>query len=115
MVQSSHEEVEIIVEHDGEQETLRGVREGAFVRLSKRLLASHPAVRAALRNVQDGERLNNVWAVLPESPDSPAKAGQDLLANVRVGKRTGGFVLAAGVALGVIVAIKAIQRSHNEP
>lgn len=115
VVQSSHEEVEIVVEHDGEQETLRGVREGAFVRLSKRLLASHPAVRAAVRSVRGGESLNNVWAVIPENAGDPVRPGQDLLVNIRVGKRTGGFAIAAGVALGVIVAIEAIRRAHNEP
>lgn len=115
MVQPSHKEVEIVVEYDGERETLRGVREGAFVRLSKRLLASHPAVRAAVRGVRGGDSLNNVWAVVPENPGDPVQPGQALLANVRIGKRTGGYVIAAGVALGAIVAIEAIKRAHNEP
>lgn len=119
MVQPAHEEVEIIVERDGERRTLRGVREGAYVRLYH---VVHPAVKAAVRNVKDtlgvriGKKVNNVWvAVGSEESGDPVQPGQDLLANVRIEKRTGGFVIAAGVALGVIVAIEAIRRSHHEP
>lgn len=123
MVQSSHEEFEFIVEHDGEQEVLRGICEqGGYVRLYKHLLTLHPAVKAAVRNVKDamgarnGRRVNNVWvAVDSEESDNSIRPGQNLLANVRVEKLTGGFVIAAGVALGAIVAIEAIRRSHNEP
>lgn len=115
MVTPPPEEVKIVVEHDGQVETLRGVREGSFVRLSKRLLAFHPGVEAAVRNTRDGASVNNIWAVLPEGSDTPAHLGQKLLANIRVSKRTGGFAVAAGVALGVVIAVEAIRRSHNEP
>lgn len=124
MVQPSHEEVEIIVERDGEQRVLRGVRErqSPYVRLYEQFHAFHPAVKAAVRSVRDelGERIgkgvNNVWAVVgsEESSDS-VQHGQNLLANVRIEKRTGGYVVAVGVVLGAIVAIEAIRRSHNEP
>lgn len=119
MVQSSPEEIEVVVERNGEQQTLRGVRESgsSFVRLPKHLqhlLAPHPAVKAAIRSVLGGKSVNNIWVAVPDDPDSPVQPGQDLLANIRIGKRTGEFAIAAGVALGVILSIRTIKRLHHE-
>jgi hypothetical protein len=125
VVQSSHEEeVEIIVEHDGEQETLRGVRVGKspYVQLHKQFHAFHPAVKAAVRNAKDalgvkiGKGVKDVWmAVGSEESGDLIQRGQNLVANVRIKTSTGGFIVAAGVALGAIVAVEAIRRSHQEP
>jgi hypothetical protein len=121
---SPEEEVEIIVEHDGEQETLRGVRVGKspYVQLYKQFHAFRPAVKA-VRNAKDalgvkiGKGVKDVWmAVGSEESGDLVQRGQNLLANVRIKTSTGGFIVAAGVALGVIVAIEeAIRRSHQEP
>lgn len=119
MAQSAPEEFEFIVERDGEQRTLRGVREGKspYVRLDKRFHALHPAVKAAVQNAKDrfgvqiGKGVNNVWVAVgsEESGDDSVQRGEHLLANIRIEKRTGGFVIAAGVALGVVVAMKLLD------
>jgi hypothetical protein len=102
MAKNENKRVKAIYRHSGVRAAFRGQKEGDFVRISNGDAEQHPLIRAA---IEEGDTLNNVWLV---------QRGQELLARVRVSKRTGGFAIAATVTLGAFVAIK-VYRSHNEP
>ena len=102
MAKNENNRVKVIFEqHSGARGAFRGHEEGEYVRIAKSDAEQHPLIQAA---VEEGDTLNNVWLT---------RRGQELLARIRVSKRTGGFAIAATVTLGAIVAIKA-YRSYNE-
>lgn len=101
MAKNGNKKVKAIYQRSGIREAFRGQREGDYVRIANSDAERHPLIRAA---IEEGDTLNNVWLV---------QRGQELLARVRVSKRTGGFAIAATVTLGAFVAIK-VYRSYNE-
>jgi hypothetical protein len=110
MVAPRDEKVSVEYEHGGVRKTLSGSKEGEYVRVSKEDIGQHPEI---LDLTKSGDTLNNAWLIFVEQSGNVLRKGQELRARVRVGRRTGGFAIAATVTLGVVVAVKAIQRSRE--
>lgn len=110
MVAPKDEKVSVEYEHEGVRKTLSGSKEGEYVRVAKEDIRQHPEV---LGLTKQGDTLNNAWLIFVEQSGNVLRKGQELRARVRVSKRTGGFAIAATVTLGVVVAVKAIQRSRD--
>ena len=87
---------------NGKKEIVHGEKEGesGYWRWLKTEAEQHPLIRAA---IEKGDKVNNVWLI---------RQGHELIARIRVNKRTGGFAIAATITLGAIVA-KAIH-DHNK-
>ena len=110
MVAPKDDKVSIEYVHDGVRKTLGGSKEGEYVRLSKEDVRQHPAI---IDLTKHGDTLNNAWLIFVDQSGNVLRKGQELRAKVRVGKRTGGFAIAATVALGIVVTVKAIHRSRD--
>lgn len=110
MVAPKDEKVSIEYVHDGVRKTLSGSKEGEYVRSSKEDIRQHPEI---LDLTKHGDALNNAWLIFIDQSGNVLRKGQELRARVRVSKRTGGFAIAATVTLGIVVAVKAIQRSRD--
>lgn len=110
MVAPKNDNVSVEYRHKRARKTLSGPQEGEYVRISEADVLLHPAI---LNLTKYGDKLNNVWVILVEQSENALHVGQQLRARVRISKKTGGFAIAATVTLGVIVAVKTIQRTRD--
>jgi hypothetical protein len=110
MAAPKENKVSVEYEHAGARKLLSGAKEGEYVRLSKEDIQHHPEI---VNLTKQGDMLNNVWLIFTEHSGNVLRKGQELRARVRVNKKTGGFAIAATVTLGIVVAVKAIQRSRE--
>lgn len=95
---------------------LSGTRVGdEYVRLSDEDAQKYSSIPAITEpdTETSGGTINIVWLIIKRSGKLLSE-GQELCAQVRIGKRTGGFAIAGAVTLGVIVAIKVAKRSQDE-
>jgi hypothetical protein len=97
--------------HEGVNKTFSGPEEGGvYVRVPDADARLHPEI---LDLTKYGDTLNNVWVIFVEQSGDILRKGQELRARVRVGKKTGGFAIAATVTLGIVVAVKVIKRTRD--
>lgn len=97
--------------HEGVNKTFIGPEEGdEYVRVPDADVRLHPEI---LDLTKYGDTLNNVWVIFVEQSGDILRKGQELRARVRVGKKTGGFAIAATVTLGIVVAVKVIKRTRD--
>ena len=97
--------------HEGVNKTFIGPEEGdEYVRVPDADVRLHPEI---LDLTKYGDTLNNVWVIFVEQSGEILRKGQELRARVRVGKKTGGFAIAATVTLGIVVAVKVIKHARD--